>query len=243
MAARRSSGRTANGAVVAGCGALFVLLSLLCAAAGGAEPQQAPPATPAYFGRLSIHPNFFHHPDARNPLWRVQGGEVVLSNGAHLIRAPVHPDGSFVVYDLPYGSYHLHAEFADFIYPTVRVDVTQKTVQGITRPIIRTYTNDGAMLPVQGTGLDDASPAVIPLAGTHEYYVPREQYSLWNFLMNPMIILMVVSMGLMGMMQLLPEEDRKESAREMQRLRRQLSGDNAEDKKAPALAASGKKPE
>ncbi|RNE99688.1 C15orf24 protein [Trypanosoma rangeli] len=230
-----------NGAVVAGYSSLFVLLFLLCAIGGVAAQQEQHPTTPAYYGRLSIHPNFFHHADARNPLWHVQGGEVVLSNGAHLIRVPTQTDGSFVVHNIPHGSYHLHAEYANFIYPTVRVDVTQKTAQGVTRLIIRTYTNDGTMVPVQGTGLDDSSPAIIPHVGVHEYYVPREQYSLWNFLTNPMLLLMVFSMVMIGVMQLMPEEDRKESAREMQRLRRQWAGEEVEDKKTPALAASGKK--
>ncbi|EKF38724.1 hypothetical protein MOQ_001065 [Trypanosoma cruzi marinkellei] len=215
---------------------LFFLFFFLCTVntvAGEVEThdRQLPATTLTYYGRLLIHPNFYQHPDSTDPLWRVQGGEVVLSNGVHIIRVPTKLDGSFVLYDVPYGAYHLHAEYANFIYPTVRVDVTQKTIQGIVRPIIRTYTNDGTMLPVQGTGLDDTSPAIIPFTGVHAYYVPREQYSIMNFLMNPMILLMLVSMGMMGLMQLVPEEDRKESTREMQRLRRQLAGEDVEGKR------------
>ncbi|KAF8278697.1 putative Protein of unknown function (DUF2012) [Trypanosoma cruzi] len=247
MLAGGMSGRTAKGIVGTGCNALFVLyfFLLFCTVVAVAEEVESHerqlPATPTYYGRLLIHPNFYQHPDSADPLWRVQGGEVVLSNGARIMRVPTRMDGSFVLHDVPYGAYHLHAEYANFIYPTVRVDVTQKTIQGIVRPIIRTYINDGTMVPVQGTGLDDASPAIIPFTGVHAYYVPREQYSIMNFLMNPMILLMLVSMGMMGLMQLVPEEERKESTREMQRLRRQLAGEDVEGKKTLTPAATGKK--
>ncbi|KAH9598522.1 protein of unknown function DUF2012 [Trypanosoma melophagium] len=219
---------------------LFTTVTITVSAENTPQSKEEETLTVPYYGRLLIHPNFFNHPDAVNPLWRVQPGEVVLSNAQHTFRVPTQVDGSFVIYDLPYGTYHLHAEYAHFVYPSVRVDVTQKTSQGVITPVIRTYTNDGLMTPVQGTGLDESSPAVIPFVDVHSYYTPREKYSIWDFFMNPMILMMMLSMGMVGLMQLMPEEDRKESTRELQRLRRQFTGEQEveERRKPPAVPAS-----
>ncbi|KEG08582.1 C15orf24 protein [Trypanosoma grayi] len=220
--------------------AAYVLASTVTATSEAPAVPQQQLNTVSYYGRLGLHPNYFNHPDATSPLWRVQGGEVVLSNAHHTLRAPTHTDGSFVLYDVPYGTYQLHGEYAHFVYPTVRVDVTQKTTHGIAAPIIRTYANDASMTPVQGSGLDESSPAIIPFVGVHEYYTPREHYSVFDFFKNPMIIMMLVSMGLVGIMRLMPEEDRKDSMREMQRLRKQFAGEPTDGANTPSVTAGGR---
>nr|CCC91290.1 conserved hypothetical protein [Trypanosoma congolense IL3000] len=201
----------------------------------------------SYYGRLSLHHSFTDQQDLYKPLWHIQGGEVVLSNAQYTFRVPTQVDGSFVLHDIPYGTYHLQAEYADHIYPTVRVDVTQKTSHGNTRPLIRTYVNEAILQQLQGTGVEESSPVIIPYTGMHEYYVPREQYSVWSILGNPMILMMFVSMGLVGVMQMMPEEQKK-SMRELQKARKQaISGGDTDlgrqqcTKGQPAVSTREKK--
>ncbi|KAG8340545.1 putative Protein of unknown function (DUF2012) [Trypanosoma vivax] len=208
--------------------AVFFLLftASWCATASetSGSPAQISLEAVSYYGRLLFDTNLTHTDGREAELTRMQGGEVILSNALHTFRVPTKEDGSFVLYNIPYGTYYLHGEYANFVYPTVRVDVTQKTLQGAVRPHIRTYENGALLRPLRGTGLDESSPALIPFMGMLEYYVPREEYSLWGFVKNPVVLMMILSMVLMGMMRLIPEEERRESMVELQRMRKQLSG-------------------
>ncbi|RHW71332.1 hypothetical protein DPX39_070024700 [Trypanosoma brucei equiperdum] len=227
-----------------GCMLTFISTALLLLGVGdaadvkdGQGSVQTNSDNVSYYGRLKLHPTLVNNPDFHNPLWHVQGGEVILSNAQHSFRVPTQVDGSFVVHGVPYGSYYLHAEYSDHIYPTIRVDVTQKTSHGLVRPLIRTYANEAILQQLQGTGLDESAPATIPFVGIHNYFVPREEYTVWGLLTNPMIMMMLVSMALIGMMNLVPEEERRESMREFQNLRKQFSGGGADEIKQPARRA------
>lgn len=189
-----------------------VLLLVVALSVPACAQSMAGATTTVYYGYLKIPPQYYSHPDSTDPMNQVQPGSVLLTDGTNSIRAPVQEDGSFVVYNLPYGTYLLHAEFNDFIFPTIRVDVQYKERDGGLRiPVIRTYQNDYPVRPVEGNGIDVDSPAVIPVAGRHEYYIPRENFRLIDVLKSPMIILMLVSFGMLGLLKLFPEEEMKES--------------------------------
>ncbi|KAG5476093.1 hypothetical protein LSCM4_05049 [Leishmania orientalis] len=168
--------------------------------------------TVTYYGQLLIPPPYLRHPDSRESLSNIQPGSVLLYNGRHRFVVPTARDGSFSVYKLPYGTYILQAEYHYFAFPTVRVDVMYRdTGNGRHEPLIRTSANDYPVRQLEGTGLDEENPALIPVAAQHSYYIPRQQMDIMNLLKSPMVIMLLISALLMGLMKLFPEEEIRES--------------------------------
>ncbi|KAG5501823.1 hypothetical protein JKF63_04092 [Porcisia hertigi] len=188
--------------------------------------------TVTYFGQLRLPSPYLRHPDCFQPLNSIQPGSVLLYNSQHTFVVPTARDGSFTVYKLPYGTYILQAEYHNFVFPTVRVDVAYlDTGDGNHEPLIRTSANDYPVRQLEGSGLDEENPAIIPISGTHRYYIPRQQMDLMSLLKNPMVVMMLISASLMGLMKLFPEEEIRESqkmTREWQKkLVKTVSGDKA----------------
>ncbi|GET89427.1 hypothetical protein, conserved [Leishmania tarentolae] len=168
--------------------------------------------TVTYHGQLRLPPAYLRHPDSFETLNNIQPGSVLLYNGKHQFVVPTARDGSFSVYKLPYGTYILQAEYHYFMFPTVRVEVMYRdTGDGQKETFIRTSANDYPVQHLEGSGLDEESPAVIPLSGQHDYYIPRQQVDIWSLLKSPMVIMLLISASLMGVMKLFPEEEIRES--------------------------------
>ncbi|KAG5476639.1 hypothetical protein CUR178_03812 [Leishmania enriettii] len=168
--------------------------------------------TVTYYGQLLIPPPYLRHPDSHESLSNIQPGSVLLYNGRHRFVVPTARDGSFSVYKLPYGTYILQAEYHYFAFPTVRVDVMYRdTGNGRHEPLIRTSANDYPVRQLEGTGLDEENPALIPVAAQHSYYIPRQQMDVMSLLKSPMVIMLLISASLMGLMKLFPEEEIRES--------------------------------
>lgn len=202
MTASRSTAATAARIAIA---ALFACLSLAAVTCRAED-------TVSYYGQLRLPEAYLRHPDSHNALNNIQQGSVLLTNGQTTILVPTARDGSFIVYKLPYGTYLMQVDYHDFEFPTLRVDVMyRETSEGKHEPLIRTSTNDFPVKQVEGTGLEEESPAMVPLSGVHQYYMPRQQMRLMDLVKNPMVLMLLVSGGLMGMMKLFPEEDVKES--------------------------------
>lgn len=186
--------------------AVLACLSLAAATAHASEE------TVSYYGQLRLPGAYLRHPDSQSPLNNIQQGSVLLTNGQNTIMVPTARDGSFIVYKLPYGTYLMQVDYHDFEFPTMRVDVMyRETSEGKHEPLIRTSTNDFPVKQVEGSGLEEESPAIIPVSGMHQYYMPRQQMRLMDIVKNPMVMMLLISGGLMGMMKLFPEEDVKES--------------------------------
>ncbi|CAJ1014989.1 putative Protein (DUF2012) [Leishmania utingensis] len=168
--------------------------------------------TVTYYGRLQMPPAYLRHPDCFQDLNNIQPGSVLLYNGQHHFVVPTARDGTFSVYKLPYGTYILQAEYHDFAFPTVRVEVMyRETSGGNHEPFIRTLANDYPVNQLEGSGLDEESPAVIPISAYHSYYIPRQQMDLVSLLKSPMVIMLLISALLMGLLKLFPEEELRES--------------------------------
>ncbi|KPI85983.1 hypothetical protein ABL78_4945 [Leptomonas seymouri] len=188
--------------------ALVALLACLAVASVTSAAEE----TVTYYGQLRLPEAYLRHPDSQAPLNNIQQGSVLLTNGQTSIMVPTARDGSFIVYKLPYGTYLMQVEYHDFEFPTMRVDVMyRETGNGKREPLLRTSTNDFPVKQVDGTGLEEESPALIPVSGVHQYYMPRQEMRLTDIVKNPMIMMLLISCGLMGLMKLFPEEDLKES--------------------------------
>ncbi|KAG5476371.1 hypothetical protein LSCM1_04073 [Leishmania martiniquensis] len=191
---------------------LWLAAALLLLALGAVLPVPAAEETVTFHGLLLIPQPYLRHPDSFEALNNVQPGSVLLYNGRHRFVVPTARDGSFSVYKLPYGTYILQAEYHYFAFPTVRVDVLYRdTGDGRHEPLIRTSSNDYPVRQLEGTGLDEESPAMIPISAQHMYYIPRQQMDIVSLLKSPMVIMLLISASLMGLMKLFPEEEIRES--------------------------------
>ncbi|CCW70192.1 unnamed protein product [Phytomonas sp. Hart1] len=193
---------------------VLLLLCVMSFAVGGTEVEQGV----SLYGLLQVPESYFSHPDSENPLNQVQPGSVLLTSALHNYRVPVQKGGLFVVPRVAYGTYLLQAEFHDFIFPTVLLEVryiedeqTHRQEKPGRVPVVLAYANDFSMRPLEGTGVDDINPIIIPEEGIHLYHVPRQEFHIMDILKNPMIIMMLVSFAMFGIVKLFPEEDLKES--------------------------------
>lgn len=198
-------------------GTLLLLLAavLFCchALASNAEDVALNPDTSTLYGRLYVPYDYLQHPDSHSVLHRMQYATVILTNGKHSIRVPAMRDGSFTVYNLSHETYSLQGDYGDFIFPTVRVTVQGKDRNGVRTTVVRAVSTDHPEETLQGSGIDESDPVIIPAHGLHDYYVPRETFSPMSIFKNPMVLMMVFSAVMMVMMKFVPEEDRKEAER------------------------------
>lgn len=209
--------------------ALLALLMCVAAIAVSAAEE-----TVTFYGQLRLPEAYLRHPDSQNPLNNIQQGSVLLTSGQSTVMVPTARDGSFIVYKLPYGTYLMQVDYHDFEFPTMRVDVMyRETGDGNHEPLIRTSTNDFPVKQVEGTGLEEDSPVLIPVSGMHQYYMPRQEMRVMDLVKNPMVLMLLVSGGLMGLMKLFPEEDVKESQKMSREWQKKL---------AAKVAAASEKP-
>lgn len=125
---------------------------------------------------------------------------MALNNG--LYTAIPHQDGTFVFHSVPPGSYLLEVFDTQRIWPTVKIDVSAKQA-GKLRALM---THNRLPLPL---------PLPIePLVGAPSFFEKREGFKISSMLMNPMVIMMILTMFIMmampKMMQGLDEEQLKE---------------------------------
>lgn len=120
-------------------------------------------------------------------------------------------NGVFVLHQVPEGVYMLTVEFAHLVFPSIRVSVIPSR-NGQLR--IRALVNDGTQAVIDADGTAE-NPIQIVALGRHSYFVPREEINIMSFFKNPMIIMMVVSVGMMGLMKLVPQDELRQQMKEM----------------------------
>lgn len=210
------------------CQACFLIVALLCVSPNSATfPSPAvlvtPPAAIDVHGKLKLPPNPLV---AQNSASR---GRVIL-NDPKFAPILVQSDGVFLIPQLPLGSYVATIDFDDFIFPLVRLDITESRQKTRTQSEIkinsnlpsiriRAATNDvvGNAVALLGSG-DENEPLEIPAFAMHQFFIPREEFSIMSFFKNPMMIMMVVSFGMIGMMKMMPQEELKKTMKEMKEM-------------------------
>ena len=97
-------------------------------------------------------------------------------------RCPQLGDGSFVVHDIPSGSYVVEVISPAYKFDPVRVDITSK---GKMRARYVNYikTSEVVRLPY---------PLQMKSSGPPSYFIKRESWGWTDFLMNPMVMMMVL---------------------------------------------------
>ncbi|XP_068609760.1 endoplasmic reticulum membrane protein complex subunit 7 [Brachionichthys hirsutus] len=91
-------------------------------------------------------------------------------------------DGSFAVNDVPSGSYVVEVVSPNYRFESVRVDITSK---GKMRARLVNYIKTSEVIRQQ-------YPLQVRASGLHSYFMKRETWGWTDFLMNPMVIMMVL---------------------------------------------------
>lgn len=94
----------------------------------------------------------------------------------------IREDGTFVVHNVPSGSYVLEVINPDFLYESVRVEINSK---GKYRARKVNYVQTSLVLQVP-------YPLKLKPVGKCRYFQVREQWRMTDFLFNPMILMMVL---------------------------------------------------
>lgn len=115
----------------------------------------------------------------RPELWAPSS--VVLVDGEEHVGF-VRLDGSFTVNDVPPGSYVVQIASAAYNFEPVRVDINSKGKMRARR-VNYIRTSEVVQLPY---------PLQIRCSGLHSYFIQRETWGWSDFLMNPMVLMMVL---------------------------------------------------
>ncbi|ORZ15181.1 hypothetical protein BCR42DRAFT_416575 [Absidia repens] len=101
----------------------------------------------------------------------------------------VQKDGTFSFDDVPAGSYLLEVNDIDYIFPKLRVDVKENTVDGA-------YTGLG--VGWDKTGYAIPHPFVLRAKAEADYFVERQGFNVMGMFKNPMFLML----GFSGIMML-----------------------------------------
>lgn len=144
-------------------------------------------------------------PEVASPEW-LTSTRVIVNGGEQL--GFLKNDGSFMVHNLPPGSYVVEVVNPDYMYEPVRVDINSKgkfrarRVNYIQSNLIQTLTY----------------PLKLKSRGPFQYFQIRETWRVTDFLMNPMVLMMVVPLLVIMVLPKLMNAADPETQREMNQM-------------------------
>lgn len=163
-----------------------------------AQSQSPSPAvTTSIQGRLRL-------PD---PALSLNSTRVTLNDGA-THSTYTRPDGSFVLYRVPPGVHLLDVQSREHHFSQVKI---QLLAEAMDVPKCVEYVYPGA------TKRAVPHPLELTAHASYEYYEPRQGFSPFAMLRNPMLLMMLVSVGGMFMMPRMMEGLEPEEKERMQR--------------------------
>lgn len=115
-------------------------------------------------------------------------------------------DGSFTVNDVPPGSYVVQILSPTYRFEPVRVDITTK---GKMRARIVNYIKPSEVLRI-------TYPLQMRAIGLHSYFIKRETWGWSDFLMNPMVMMMVLPLVIILLLPKVVNTNDPEMRREME---------------------------
>lgn len=157
-------------------------------------------------GRYVIEGKVFAPEEQDSILWQVEMR--VHVNGGEFIGF-VREDGTFVVHNLPSGSYVVEIVHPDFMYEPVRVEINSK---GKYRARKVNYIQTSQVIQVP-------YPLRMKALSKYRYFQVREQWRLTDFLFNPMVIMMVLPLLLiMVLPKMMNDPETKEDFKQISNL-------------------------
>ncbi|XP_068217282.1 endoplasmic reticulum membrane protein complex subunit 7 [Palaemon carinicauda] len=127
----------------------------------------------------------------------------VFTNSGHY--GFLKDDGSFVINNVPSGSYVVHVMNPTYMYEALRVDINQKG-KIRARAVNHIQPSNVVQMP---------HPLRLKSVGPFRYYMQREQWRITDFLMNPMVLMTVLPLALM---MILPRLNDPETRKEMEQI-------------------------
>ena len=160
-------------------------------------------------------------------------GARVSVDGGQLV-ALVDESGHFALNGLEPGSHIMQVALEDLVFPPIRLDVSEVANR------FRAVVNDGssrtlvnamsAAAAAEASASSGGDVPVVPISpvGRHKYYVPREHFSVMSIVKNPMVLMMLFSVGMVYIMPLIADQDEmKAQMKDMQKSINQVQGAGA----------------
>lgn len=144
---------------------------------------------------------------------------VTLNNGEYTTYS--RKDGSFVIYNVPPGIHQIDVDSKEYHFGQIKVQLLKESMDA---PKCLEYAFPGAAKrPVK-------YPLVLNPKGTYQYFQTKKGFSIFSMFKNPMVLMMLFSIGMMVVMPKMMEGmDPEEKAK----MRKQM-----EDQKDPTQMLS-----
>ncbi|XP_073495244.1 endoplasmic reticulum membrane protein complex subunit 7 [Phyllobates terribilis] len=142
-------------------------------------------------------------PGVRPQDW-VSGARVLVDGEEHV--GFLRTDGSFMVHDVPSGSYVVEVVSPAYRFEPVRVDITSKGKMRA-RYVNHIKTSEVVRLPY---------PLQMKSSGPPSYFIKRETWGWTDFLMNPMVMMMVLPLLIFVLLPKVVNTSDPEMRREME---------------------------
>jgi len=146
------------------------------------------------------------------PAYNPSDARILLNGGEH-VAIPRASDGRFVFAGVQDGTHLLEVRAIGFVYPQLRVRVSAKQGGRVEAEEMRETAN--------GPRTRYASPLRLQPKGRISYFDKREQFSIMQFIANPMMLMMMMTMGMAYCMPKMMEgiEEDEEMKEEMSKMR------------------------
>ncbi|XP_028171810.1 ER membrane protein complex subunit 7 [Ostrinia nubilalis] len=157
-------------------------------------------------GRYVIEGRVFPPDDQDSSNWQVDTR--VHVNGGEYI-AFIRDDGTFVIHNVPSGSYVVEIVHPDYMYEPVRVEINSKGKYRA-RKVNFIQTSQVIQVPY---------PLRMKPLSRFRYFQMREQWRLTDFLFNPMVIMMVLPLLLIMILpKMMNDPETKEDLKQISNL-------------------------
>ncbi|KAF9786971.1 hypothetical protein BJ322DRAFT_1052986 [Thelephora terrestris] len=117
--------------------------------------------------------------------------KAILDDGSNYY-ASITRDGSFVIPDVPKGTYVLNIVARNYLFDQYRIDV----VDTLSAPEARPYLPGTPLSSTANSHVTIAHPLKVYPRFKNEYFVPKQSFNVMGMLQNPMIMMM----GAVGVM-------------------------------------------
>jgi ER membrane protein complex subunit 7 len=138
--------------------------------------------------------------------------KITLNSGEYTTYS--RTDGSFVIYNVPPGIHQLDVHSKEYHFGQIKIQLLEDSMDA--PPKCLEYAYPGATKRVI------PYPLVVYARGTYQYFEMKKGFSIFSILKNPMVLMMVFSVGMMVVMPKMMEGlDPEEKARMKQQMEAQ----------------------